>query len=173
MLQNYVAPSYGYGSDANVNRLIEDTVQIVNDVDTRLQALKIGIAQAFPHLAPHIAASEIQSRMLAARIATPFGAPGVFAPGTLGSPMSAFSPLSGLSPFASASPFVANPYLGSIASTPWANSFARDPRELLLEASRLSALSPFGAASPFPGVSGASPWTPGLTVPGTGSFRLL
>jgi hypothetical protein len=62
------------GIDPNFNRVIEDTLNIVNDVDQRLQSLRVGLAQAVPHLAPAILG----------RQGTPFtgniGTPGLMAP---------------------------------------------------------------------------------------------
>jgi len=168
MLQNYL-PSYGYVADPNVNRIIEDTVQIVNDVDTRLQALKVGIAQAFPHLAPTIAAQDIQSRLLASRIANPgFGAPGVSP--FVGSGLPTISPFGTplVSPFASPmfSPF-ASPF-GAPIGSPYA-TFGRDPRELL--ASSLG--SPlFGPTNAMIGPTPQA-WTGVSPLHGAGSFRLF
>ncbi len=38
--------------DPNVGRLLEETLAICNDVDQRIQALRVGIAHAYPPLAP-------------------------------------------------------------------------------------------------------------------------
>lgn len=41
----------GLGIDPNTSRLIEETVAILNEVDQRLTALKVGISHAMPQLA--------------------------------------------------------------------------------------------------------------------------
>lgn len=57
-------PSTGYGTDPNANRVIEELASVLIDVEQRLQTVKFGLAQAFPHLAP-----AIQQRRM-----TPYGA---------------------------------------------------------------------------------------------------
>lgn len=51
----YTNPSASYPNpniDLNVQRILADTLTMVNDVDQRLTTLRQGIAQAFPQLAP-------------------------------------------------------------------------------------------------------------------------
>lgn len=54
--------SGNYNVESNVTRLIEETVNSVEDVERRLTGLKVGIAQTFPHLAPILSAREVQHR---------------------------------------------------------------------------------------------------------------
>lgn len=122
--------------DPNVNRLLEETISSVDDVERRLQGLKIGIAQAFPHLAPVLQIKEMQTRDQIANVlarinpqgfgtGTPFGANvgqfsglgqtqgmGMHSPNLMGQP-----PFQGTGPFSQGSPMTPwtgaqNPYQG-------------------------------------------------------------
>ena len=68
--------SYGI-PDPSIGRLVEETVNSVEDVERRLTNLKLGIAQTFPQLAPILQAREVQHRdqnaFVLARLASPFG----------------------------------------------------------------------------------------------------
>lgn len=93
---------FGQGMiDPNTSRLIEETAAVVNDVDQRLTALKVGLSQALPHLAPVL----LWKEQLA--LSNPIAR--TQAPGAFGSPMTGGfgSPFSGQGGFGSpfGSPF--------------------------------------------------------------------
>jgi hypothetical protein len=72
--------------DPNVSRAIEETLAVVQDVETRLQALKLGLSQAIPQLAPTLFAREIA-------LASTLGRPTLPTLPTLG-----FNPYAGIPP---------------------------------------------------------------------------
>lgn len=78
--------SYGI-LEPNVTRLIEETVNSIEDVERRLTGLKLGIAQTFPQLAPILQAREVQHRdqnaIVLARIGISPVAVSALAPGLL------------------------------------------------------------------------------------------
>lgn len=49
------------GMDANVARALEETVSVVQDVEHRLQALKLGLSQAIPQIAPALLWRDLNS----------------------------------------------------------------------------------------------------------------
>jgi hypothetical protein len=153
--------SLGYPtSDPNVNRAIEETVAIVSDIDQRVQALKIGICQALPSLAPAFFAKDPYTGQLVNRnlalgttMVPQFGAP------TFASPYSAISPLSTLPTAFGVNPLAAS----AIGINPFAAaSFGVSPF-----ASGIGAVSPAHLGTPLAG----APWA-GVTNPFIGSsFR--
>jgi hypothetical protein len=142
-----------YGNDPNLNRMIEETVAILNDVDQRLAALKIGIAQAVPHLAPAILARETNP-IVAQRLATtlspyaqPFGQVPPFGQiSPFGSQLPPFVP----QPFGQASPFanVPTPF-GSPFGVPTLSPFATGFGSPVGQIPPFSGVSPFGVPGSF------------------------
>lgn len=131
--------SLGYPTnDPNVNRVIEETVSLVSDVDQRLQALKLGIAQCLPQLVPALIA-----RDAALAQALRYGAiPGAASPWTTASPFSVPSLLPTISALPTNAVHV--PFLGAqgIMGSPFAST--TNPF--------LSAYNPYAAV---PGVTGS------------------
>ncbi len=136
-----------YGTDPNVSRILEETIGIVTEVDQRLQSLKTGIVQAFPHLAPILQVREMslrQNPFVLGSMPSAFGqipAWGHAPTLGLGWPTTGWSPLlgapSGFVPFAPSYAGVPNvaPYLGTVPPSigaptgfvPFAPSYAGGP----------------------------------------------
>ncbi len=99
-------PNVGYPvtSDPNVARVFEETLALCHDIDSRVQALRLGIAQAVPSLAPHVLSS------IRSPIATPFG---------LGSPLN----FGFVNPYSPLGQFAPSPYVGIPSGVPsaWPN----------------------------------------------------
>lgn len=131
-------------NDPNTNRAIEMTVALANDVhhqirqlDARVQGLKVGIAQAFPTLAPALVPTTPQ---------------GIF--GGLPQPLGSFAPNAFPSPFTAPGlsypqPFAVPQAPSSIYASPFPSiPFANVP-PLYGSAFPGVNLPPFGSGAPF------------------------